>query len=605
MAKNVQLDIVAKDKTKRAFASVTGGLAKVSKASAQTVGKVAKIGAAFGAAAAGATAALTKASMNNIDALAKTADKIGITTEALGGLQHAAELTGVSGDTMNMALQRMTRRVSEAANGTGEAVKALDELGINAAELEKLPLDTQMGIVADAMGKVGSQSDKVRLAMKLFDSEGVALVNTLADGSEGLNAMAKEAELLGLSISRVDAAQVEAANDAVTRAKGVFEGVGNQIAVTLSPLVAELATNFYQTAIDMNESGNIGQRVAEFLVKGFAKVADVVHYLRIGFNYVRFAIAKMGQFALTVVSKMTKSFDILIAGYNKVAEIFGRPLITTSPSEEFAALAESFGNVAGDIKNSIDEALSAPLPSEGIMEFYDQVQMKARETAEVVAANAPGKTLTMDFEEAAESVQQTATVTQDAILTQASTLLSTTQGQMGALQGIFAEGSAGAKAFFVVSQALAAGSAIVNGLMSAMSIRAAYAQLAALTANPGLIGVGEAHANVAMAMGFATAGMIAGQTLASFEGGGFTGYGARAGGMDGKGGFMAMVHPNETIVDHTRGEGTGQAPVNVSFNIQANDTRGFDRLLAERRGAIVSLINQALNERGRASLGRV
>jgi len=72
-------------------------------------------------------------------------------------------------------------------------------------------------------------------------------------------------------------------------------------------LVAELATNFYQTAIDMNESGNIGQRVAEFLVKGFAKVADVVHYLRIGFNYVRFAIAKMGQFALTVVSKMTKS----------------------------------------------------------------------------------------------------------------------------------------------------------------------------------------------------------------------------------------------------------------------------------------------------------
>lgn len=604
MAKNVQFDIVAKDKTRRAFDSVTGGLTKVSKASAATVGKIAKIGAAFGVAAAGATAALTRASMQNIDSLAKTADKIGITTEALAGLQHAAELTGVSGETMNMALQRMTRRVSEAANGTGEAVKALDELGINAAELEKLPLDTQMGIIADAMGKVGNQSDKVRLAMKLFDSEGVALVNTLAGGSEGLSAMAKEAELLGLSISRVDAAQVEAANDAVTRAKGVFEGVGNQIAVTLSPLVAELATNFYQSSLDMNESGNVGQRVAEALIKGFAKLADMVHYLRLGFNYVRFAIAKMGQFALTVVSKMTKSFDLLIAGYNKVAEIFGKPLITTSPSEEFAALADSFGNVAGDIKTSIDEALSAPLPSEGIMEFYEQVQMKARETAEVVAANAPGKVLQMDVEAAAEAVQQTSTVTQNAILTQANTLISTTQGQMQALQGIFSEGSAGAKAFFVVSQALAAGSAIVNGLMSAMSIRAAYAQLAALTANPGLVAVGEAHANVAMAMGFATAGMIAGQTLASFEGGGFTGYGARVGGMDGKGGKLAMLHPNETIVDHTKGDGMA-TPVNVSFNIQANDTRGFDRLLTERRGMIVSLINQALNERGRASLGRV
>ena len=36
------------------------------------------------------------------------------------------------------------------------------------------------------------------------------------------------------------------------------------------------------------------------------------------------------------------------------------------------------------------------------------------------------------------------------------------------------------------------------------------------------------------------------------EGGGYTGNGARAGGMDGKGGFMAMLHPRETVVDHTK-----------------------------------------------------
>lgn len=37
-----------------------------------------------------------------------------------------------------------------------------------------------------------------------------------------------------------------------------------------------------------------------------------------------------------------------------------------------------------------------------------------------------------------------------------------------------------------------------------------------------------------------------------FDGGGYTGSGARAGGLDGKGGFMAMLHPQETIIDHTR-----------------------------------------------------
>ena len=36
----------------------------------------------------------------------------------------------------------------------------------------------------------------------------------------------------------------------------------------------------------------------------------------------------------------------------------------------------------------------------------------------------------------------------------------------------------------------------------------------------------------------------------SFEGGGYTGDGPRSGGLDGRGGYMAMVHPQETIVDH-------------------------------------------------------
>lgn len=38
---------------------------------------------------------------------------------------------------------------------------------------------------------------------------------------------------------------------------------------------------------------------------------------------------------------------------------------------------------------------------------------------------------------------------------------------------------------------------------------------------------------------------------ASFDGGGYTGYGSRTGGIDGKGGFPAILHPNETVIDHT------------------------------------------------------
>jgi hypothetical protein len=186
-------------------------------------------------------------------------------------------------------------------------------------------------------------------------------------------------------------------------------------------------------------------------------------------------------------------------------------------------------------------------------------------------------------------------------LTTASSLIGMTSSMVSTMQGMVDEGSAMGKAFFVISQAMAAADAIIKGYQTASAVKLAYAELAAVTANPGLIAVGDAHAAMAVGMGFATAGMIAGQTLASFEGGGLTGSGVRSGGMDGKGGRLAMVHPNEKITDLHKGQARS-GNVSVTFNIQANDTRGFDELLQSRRGQIVNMINRAINDKGRRSL---
>jgi len=50
--------------------------------------------------------------------------------------------------------------------------------------------------------------------------------------------------------------------------------------------------------------------------------------------------------------------------------------------------------------------------------------------------------------------------------------------------------------------------------------------------------------------------------LSSFDGGGNTGGGARSGGLDGKGGFLAMMHPQETVIDHTKGQSAGSVTNN-------------------------------------------
>jgi hypothetical protein len=73
----------------------------------------------------------------------------------------------------------------------------------------------------------------------------------------------------------------------------------------------------------------------------------------------------------------------------------------------------------------------------------------------------------------------------------------------------------------------------------------------------------QAMAAAAFTFGMANVAQIKAQ---SFEGGGFTGFGARAGGLDGKGGRIAMVHPNETIIDHNKG---GSAGITVINNVDA------------------------------------
>ena len=64
-------------------------------------------------------------------------------------------------------------------------------------------------------------------------------------------------------------------------------------------------------------------------------------------------------------------------------------------------------------------------------------------------------------------------------------------------------------------------------------------------------------------------------------------------------GTGGRIIPNEAI-----GAPTAQTnnTTNVSFNINAQDASGFDRLLASRRGLIIQMINDAVEDQGREAL---
>lgn len=65
-------------------------------------------------------------------------------------------------------------------------------------------------------------------------------------------------------------------------------------------------------------------------------------------------------------------------------------------------------------------------------------------------------------------------------------------------------------------------------------------------------------------------------------------------------GGIGHIIPNEKM--RAANDSAPSQPVSVNLNVQATDTRDFDKLLYERRGLIMSMINKAVNDRGRASL---
>lgn len=92
------------------------------------------------------------------------------------------------------------------------------------------------------------------------------------------------------------------------------------------------------------------------------------------------------------------------------------------------------------------------------------------------------------------------------------------------------------------------------------------------------------------------------ESYGSMDGGGYTGNGPRSGGLDGKGGFMMMMHPRETVVDHTKGQqaNTNGPTIVQNFNFSANGDDSVKKIIAQAAPQIAQMTkNSMLNDRRR------
>lgn len=315
-----------------------------------SVAKAASIATA--AAAAGGFLAVRK-EMERLDEAAKVSSRIGIAVDELMALQHAAGLSGVSAQVLEKGLQTLSRQVSDAADGTGEAVQAFEKLGLSAEELKRQSPDQQFAAITKALEGVENQAERVAIAYDLFGGRGASLLQITNQGAESLNRMTQEAKDLGLTISAVDAQAIQSANDSILRMKSAFRGIVTIAAVELAPVmdvIAQLMRGMNGDAQDTRDS------IREMVDAGVEFIDTFVTPAMRAFQFLSGGISMtVGEFGQMVDPSGTMA-QFRQEGINQMQEVLDKGLfgnldllVEKARRETQSAVAAASGSMISDL----------------------------------------------------------------------------------------------------------------------------------------------------------------------------------------------------------------------------------------------------------------
>ena len=229
------------------------------------------VGAAVAVASAVAVAAI-KGTLGEMDRMSKSAKGIGLTTEELGRLKFAAELSGVPLEKLTSSVGKLSKSMADSLrSATSEQAMAFKALGVNVKNTDGTfkKSNVVLGEIADKFRDAKDSTEKTALAMSIFGRSGKELIPLLNEGSEGIEKLGDEAERLGIVFDSKTAAAAEKFNDTMTRLGKVSKGMWTQITAGLLPALQAVSSRFMSTS----GTGSAMKSVVDTLVTVFNGLA--------------------------------------------------------------------------------------------------------------------------------------------------------------------------------------------------------------------------------------------------------------------------------------------------------------------------------------------
>ena len=194
------------------------------------------IGLALGAAMVGATAAIKK-TIDKMDDLSKSSQRVGLPTEEFSRLAYAGGLADVEVSTLVSTLGKLTKAQAAALDGTTDQAKVFTALGISVTDATgKMRSSTDVLMdFADRFKAMQGSPEAMAAGFALFGRSFQDMIPLIKEGSDAIRQAGVESDQLGNTLSTEAGKAAEEFNDNLTRMQTALGGVWQEIAIGMLP----------------------------------------------------------------------------------------------------------------------------------------------------------------------------------------------------------------------------------------------------------------------------------------------------------------------------------------------------------------------------------
>lgn len=261
MAEKTQIVITAKDETGAAINSARRGLASLQQAGSGLASTFASLGVSGGLigllGGAGLVSSL-KETVNELDKLNQSAERLGVTASKFETLDFAGKLAGLEDGDMEKALAKLSIKLEEAAAGSKSAIAWFDKLKISYRDGAGNVKDvgTAFDDVSNKISEMADGTGKLAILSEGFgDKLGRKLAPALNGSAKGLESVRKELGQLGGQGKNLDelAKQADDLNDTIDKLSFYSKAAGRSLASDLIPSLNDTAS----AMLDAAKEGNV------------------------------------------------------------------------------------------------------------------------------------------------------------------------------------------------------------------------------------------------------------------------------------------------------------------------------------------------------------